>query len=177
MKPLLSILFLLFFISPAFACTCMNMRNLTVKEHNKYLKEVSSIFEGEVMSLGEKRTVLRKYSEKLTLQETVQSVTFRVYRLWKGQEQTEVTVETDAESSCRFLPPVGSRVTVYAGRARDKTGFLSINQCSVGSFDDQKMRVKYGEGKVIEQQPLPDKDREPESFLSMVWTRVDRFLS
>ncbi len=155
MKILISIFIMFFAFKPGLACTCVNTKDLSVKEHSKYLKNIQAIFEGEVVSVGEKRTVVRKNKGEIILEDTVSSVTFKIFRIWKGLDQPEVTVEADVASSCQFIPQVGNRFTVYASEARKPDGMLYIHYCSVGTFDDAKMKVEYGEGRLVQHPPPP----------------------
>ena len=106
MKPLFSILLLLSSFSAVFPCTCANTANISGNQHSKYLKEVKAIFYGEVVSLGEKRIVgkLNEY------QSTFQTVKFKVFRAWKNVDNSEITVETEIESSCQFIPKIGNKL-------------------------------------------------------------------
>jgi hypothetical protein len=150
MKLLASILFLLFGIAPAFACTCINTVNMTDKEHSKYLKQVKAIFYGEVISLGEKRIIEIYRRGDMSVSTSYQPVKLKVLRSWKGIESDEVFVETDTESSCGYIASVGSKVMIYAYENKDTKIPLHINYCSIGHFDDEKMKLEYGAGKVFE---------------------------
>ncbi|MEJ7849466.1 MAG: hypothetical protein WKF92_15400 [Pyrinomonadaceae bacterium] len=177
MKILVSLLVLFFAFSPGFACSCVNT-SVPVKEHNKYLKNIEAIFDGEVVSVGEKRIVVRKYEGGFTLKDTVSPVKFKVFRIWKGFDQSEIIVETDVESSCRFIPAVGSRYTVYASKGLETDGPLSIGYCSIGKFDDAKMKIEYGEGKLMNQPtPIPRANEKTENFFSIVWNRIVSFFA
>lgn len=179
MRILTSILFLLFGVTTAFACTCINTENLTNKEHSKYLKEVKAIFHGEVISLGEKRSIKKNFGNGIIIPITYQPVKFKVLRAWKGIETPEVFVEADVESSCSYIASVGSKVTVYAYENEDTKISLHINYCSVGHFDDEKMKREYGAGKVFEH---PEVEQTPQventkGFWAKLWKTVTSFFS
>ncbi len=178
MKIILASFILLISHSIALSCTCVNTQ-VPVKQHNKWLKDVSAIFDGEVVSLGDKKTIVRKYNGGVTIEDIVQPVTFHVYRVWKGIEQEEITVETDVGSSCALKPTVGSRFTVYAYTAGKPSGELSMNYCSVGHFDDAKMMVEYGEGKFIQATPneVSELDEPEPTFISLIWNKIISFFS
>ena len=170
-RAVFAIIFLLLVFTPALACTCINARNLFAKEHNKYLDHVAAIFEGEVVSLGEPRSIGRELIGGHKVLETLQPVRFRVFRTWKGPEQSEITVETDAWSSCRLIPSIGDRAVVYAGTTGKAGSPLQINYCSIGKFDDRKMKVRYGPGRIVEQ-PAPLQSAETPGILSVFWAKI-----
>ena len=172
MKIVCAIFILIFNSSLAFSCTCIYARGLSDKEHSKYLKSVAAIFEGEVISLGEKRQITRKFGKGIVIEDTVQPIIFKVTRAWKGVDQPEIIVETDAASSCQFLPPIGAKIVIYAYPPREKSGALSINYCSTGVYDDEKMKREYGPGIVIEQPDAASTIEPRISMISMIWNRL-----
>lgn len=187
MKILVSILILLFSVSASLACMCINADGLSDAEHSKYLKKVKTIFYGEIVSLGEKHIVERKYRGGVTFEDTFQPVKFKVLRAWKGVEDAEVFLEADTESSCGFSPQLGSKIMVYAYESRDLQIPLYINQCSINEnqFDEERMKREYGAGKVFEQtqieqtqikQPLPQTENV-ESFWSGIWRKITSLFS
>ncbi len=130
MKILFSSLFLILSVSAAFACTCTNTANITYEEHSKYLKNVKAIFYGEVVSVGE-----RNISELVSNQDTrfwdyYRPVKFKVFRAWKGIENTEITVLADLESSCKYPLKAGDKLMVYAFTSPIPNIPVSINYCS-----------------------------------------------
>src|SRR5688500_11951981 len=100
-------------VASVLACTCVNTAAISVEQHSKYLKNVQAIFEGEVISVGEKTMIPIQRGEH-SYEMGVRPVVFKVFRVWKGSEQAEITVEADASSSCSFVPDVGRRSIVYA---------------------------------------------------------------
>ena len=151
MKTFASILFLASGISTVFACMCFNIENITDAQHSKYLKQVKAVFYGEVISLNEKRIVEIKYPGNVNSSTTYQPVKFKVLQTWKGIETVEVFVETDVGSSCSYAASVGSKIMVYAYENKATEIPFYVNYCSVGHFDDEKMKREYGAGKVFEQ--------------------------
>ena len=175
MKAIISLFVLLLSVTSGLACTCVRWEGMPEKDRDKYLEELDAIFEGEVVSLGEKRSTLVGLGGGRKYEEVVQNVQLKVLRTWKGLDTTEITVETDAGSSCQFIPTVGSAYVVYASR---RNGSLFMNYCSVGQFDDKTLRLKYGQGKLIEHpKPAPAIDEKPESFLYAVWKRIISWFS
>lgn len=164
MRGFIIILVFLLSVSDSLACTCVNTTNISDKEHSGYLKKVKAIFYGEVVSLGEKREVSRR-GRNFEATDIFQPVKFRVLRAWKGVESAEITVETDAESSCRYVPSVGNRIMIYAYEDKPASIQYFVNYCSVGVFDDEKMKREYGEGTLM--QPAENKE-----ISTGFWTRL-----
>ncbi|HEX8286632.1 MAG TPA: hypothetical protein VF556_01475 [Pyrinomonadaceae bacterium] len=175
MKILASIVILLFGISDGFACTCANMENISEADHSKYLKEVKAIFYGEVIEKGEKREITWS---KARITDGFQAIKFKVLRAWKGIENSEIIVETNISSSCQYNPEIGSKVMVYAYENKEAKIPLYINYCSIGKFNQQKMKREYGEGKVFEEpeRQIP-KNNSSENFVSMIWQKIISFFS
>lgn len=166
-------------ISDSLACTCVNTSNISDEQHSKYLKKVKAIFYGEVISLGEKRQVTYKVKNRAgnsydEITDVFQPITFRVLRAWKGVESPEITVEADAGSSCAFVPPIGSKLTIYAYENRAAKIEYSVNYCSVGVFDDKRMKGEYGEGRFLQ----PEETKEISiSFWSRLWNHLVSYFS
>lgn len=105
-----------------------------------------------------------------------------MFRIWKGFDEPEITVDTDVSSSCSFVPTIGTKYTVYAGRSRGES--LTMNMCSVERFDNERLKKmnnellkkKYGDGKVIERKSVLETPNLPETLIiSMIWTRIVNF--
>ncbi len=172
MKIFVTILFLLI-ISPAvFACTCVNAKNYSDAEYRKMLKQVKAIFYGEVTSLGEQRFVELDYGKVKPIT-SYQTVNFKVLRVWKGIDFNEIAIETEAASSCQYIPQAGSKVIIYAYPNKNTKTSLFMNQCSVG-LDDDRMKRELGEGKVLAQSQtlLFQPAENGESFLETVLKQV-----
>lgn len=186
MKIIASILVLLFSVSASFACMCSYIKDASDVEHSRYLKKAEAIFHGEIISIGDRQVIERKYRGGMTSTEIYQPVKFKVLRAWKGVEEAQITVRADTESSCGFSPRLGSRITVYAYKNKDLKISLGINQCSINEteFDEEKMIHEYGAGKVFEQPPIEQPPIEPprqteitEGFWSGVWRKLASFFS
>ena len=171
MKILAVISIIFFSFSSILACTCVNTSNISDAQHSKYLKEVKAIFYGEVISLGEKRDV--EYTA--AYQNTYQAVKFKVLRSWKGVDSPKVTVETEIKSNCMYIPDVGNRIMVYAYESKELKIPLLINYCSIGKFNDERMKREYGEGKVFEEPTPQQSNQQPEpqeGFWSWIWQKI-----
>lgn len=179
MKIFAAILFLFSGISTTFCCSCYNFTNISEAQHSKYLRNVKAIFYGEVISLGEKR-VIEQYPGKISsYSQTYQPVKFKVLRAWKGVESEEITVEADVDSSCQYIGAIDSKITVYAYEDANLKVPLYINYCSIGHFDDDKMKREYGEGKSFEESPrlTPETTQTSKGFWSNVWSKIVSFFS
>lgn len=175
----LNLVLILLTISPAaFACTCVNTKNYSDAEYSKMLKQVKAIFYGEVISLGGQRFVEENYGDNKTLKRSFQPVNFKVLRAWKGVDSNEITVETEASSSCKYLPAVGSRVIIYAYQNKNARKTLFINQCSA-NFDNDRMKRQLGEGKDFEQFQIQQTQQTEnnESVLARFWKSIAAFFS
>lgn len=173
MKVFASLFIMLIESSLILACTCVNTMNISDEQHSKYLKDVKAIFYGEVTELKDVRQIVRKYKDGFTLTDTVQPVKFKVLTAWKGVESAEIIVETDASWSCKYIPEIGNKIMVYAYENKESQSSLSINYCSIGHFDDEKMKREYGEGKTFaEPQTEIRTSEEPENFFSFIWRKL-----
>lgn len=178
MKILGSVFILLLKTSIVLACTCVNTANISDEQHSKYLKQFKAIFYGEVIEIGEVREVVRKYKNGFSLTDTVQPIKFKVLTAWKGVETAEITVETDALSSCKFVPNVGNEIMIYAYENKKSEIPFSVNYCSINKFDDEKMKREYGAGKTFEQEKKEIRtDANSENLLSTLWNKVISFFS
>lgn len=114
----------------------------------------------------------------MTSEDSVRTVRFNVFRIWKGFYESEITVETNVESSCQFIPKIGERLMIYANEHTGSDIPFYIHYCSVGTFNDDKMKVTYGEGKLIEQsQVVTPINETTENFFSIVWKKIVSFFS
>lgn len=173
MKVFGSVFILLIKTSVVLACTCTNTSNISFEQQSKYLKDVKVIFYGEVVEIGESKKIVRKYKNGFSLTDTVQPVKYKVLKAWKGVESPEITVETDTLSSCRFVPPLGSKATIYVYENEKSETPFSINQCSVNRFNEEMLKREFGEGKTFEEPEREIQTTESsENFLSIIWQKI-----
>ena len=99
------LLILAVFSSPALGCICTNRDGFSDKEYRKrLLAQNKSIFEGEVLAVGEERTVRRKFENGDSYDEAIRLITFSVTRTWLGPHGADIIVETAVDGTCKFLP-------------------------------------------------------------------------
>lgn len=167
MKFIFSSFILLLSFNSALACSCPRWEYMPDERVNKYLDEIAAIFEGEVVSIGDQRRSVASSSEVRRTDFEVRPVRFVVSRVWKGSESMEIEVEADAVSSCGFVPSLGTKGIFYA---HGKPGQLSIGICSFKSFDDKRMKARFGSGKEITQPKSYGAARQiEETFVSSSW--------
>jgi hypothetical protein len=182
MKILVSSLILFFSYNLASACVCINTNSSDVQARN-YLKSVKAIFYGEVVSISEKSTIDNNSNKNIDFWDGYHTVKFKVFRAWKGIDNSEVNVEADLESSCNCHLEVGSKVTVYAFENKELNIPFMMNYCSINHFDDEKMKREYGEGKVFEQftqltsQLSAAPNENSQGFWSSIWKKITSFFS
>ncbi len=122
-------------------------------------------------------------------------ITYKVSRVWKGDIKPEITIKFDnpCVTVCQKVNeplnvPVkvseAKKEIVYAYRVLKEDPFLRVNCCSVGSFDDLRMKREYGEGTAVEQpaQEIEQPSKEQttaaaESFWSQFWNTITSFFS
>lgn len=178
MKILISIFILIFSYNLIFACMCVNKDFLSDKEYSELLQTKAAIFYGEVIDVGEKRTMYGKTLGGRSYPFIVQKVKFKVLRVWKGVEELEISVETNASDSCQFIPVIGERYKVYADKNKEFNIPIFTDYCSVSSFDEERMKLEYGEGRVFEEPEQESRQNKPaESFLAMIWQKIISFFT
>ncbi len=171
MKILFCIIIVFFLFSTSFACSCVV--NLPDEEQLKYLKKLDTIFYGEVISIREKRIVVRRDRT-----EKVKPIVFKVLRIWKGIKTQEITVEANAHDSCQVNIKVGQKHLIYAGKWQESDVLNYIDYCSFERFDKKALEKFYGAGEVIEGKNQSSKQSEDsKSFLSIIWTKILSFFS
>lgn len=158
-------------VSTGLACSCVSWEGMGTEKAYKYLEELAAIFDGEVISLGEEKTLTEELTDGQKSERIVRPVRFKVLRTWKALDGNEITLNTQAGgSSCSFIPTVGAKYRIYT-----RTGF--IGYCSVGQFPESTLRLKYGQGTVIEPPNPPPTTEGNESFLSSIWNRIASWFS
>jgi hypothetical protein len=182
MRFLVLILLALVFTNHLFAHTCTTYKKLD-KEHRRELQKIAAIFYGEVISIDEIRSVESEPNYG------TQDLRVKVLRSWKGVEVRELSVVYRPAyfSFQKEYGGVGTRKVFYALKSKDSSQ-LSVEYCSFGLFDDDKMKLEYGDGKGYEELlPVPPLENEEllpvpplektESFLSYLWNKIISFFS
>lgn len=148
---------MLSFFSISFACECVI--NVPESEQIKGIKEADAIFYGEVISVANDNQI-----------ETTKPITFKILRTWKGTAAENITIEANANSSCRLTTEIGEKLLIFTGSAETKNSDNYLNYCSPDQFDKKILEKVYGNGKIVE-----TKEQMPEtsvSFWSIVWQKI-----
>ncbi len=183
MKFLFCVIFVVWFYSAAFACTCVV--NLPEEEQIKAMEEVDTIFYGEVISIGEKRRANR---EGITVKETgqifyrteiVKPIKFKVLRFWKGEKAEEITVEANAHDSCQLNIEIGEKHLIYAGYKKVPNSVNYVNYCSPSRFEESILKKVYGDGEIVEEEKIESHEQTkiPDNFFSIIWLKLISFFS
>ena len=98
-------------------------------------------------------------------------IKFTVLHAWKGIETNEITVKSSNPCGVKLF--VGESKIVY-GYASENKNIIDADCCNFGSFDDERMKREYGEGKIIEE---PSPVETSEGFWSELWQKIVSFFS
>ena len=142
-------------------CTCANTSGLRPIQQKKLIRDSAAIFYGEVISVGEPRTV---FYNSGSLHST--PVTLRVIRSWKGVNRAEITIDTDTTSSCGLSPSVGRRLTLFPRKSK-MSGQLYADLCSRGLLDAEVLKRELGPG--TEFSPRTPADETRPGLFSGIW--------
>jgi hypothetical protein len=165
MKILISILVLCISYNSTFAHSCRSFKNLSDAEYYKQLEKLKFIFYGEVISTINNDT-------------RTEFIEFKVLRAWKGIKTNKVTIKLFNPCGIK-LTMAGGKMMVY-GYALTDENLIEVDCCSFESYDDERTKRKYGEGKVFEEaasQITSEQNQSTESFWSSLWQKIVSFFS
>ena len=171
MKIIISILILLFSWSSYFAHNCSSYSQKSDEEYSKEMQKFDAIFYGEVVAISEVIDERDAFNAR--------RLEIRVLRSWKGVESERISLLYNRAYTTfeREIGSIGTKKIFYAYK-RDNDSNLYVDFCSFSSFDDERIKREYGEGKVLEQPKTEvQTNRESESFLTIIWQKIISFFS
>jgi hypothetical protein len=158
-----SLVIILLLQSAVLPCTCANTSGLKQIQQRKLIRDSEAIFYGEVIAVGEPRTVVYNSGNLYST-----PVTLRVIRSWKGVSRDEITIDTDTTSSCGLSPSVGRRLTLFPHRSK-MSGQLFANLCSRNLLETEVLQRELGPGTEFS----PAKSTQTMSgFFARIWAAL-----
>lgn len=180
MKIILCIAFIISFSSFSYACTCAI--GATEELRIEQLKNLGTIFYGEVISVGKEEYASKeqgiRYENNGEISyrtEKIRQIKFKVLRIWNGTPVEEITVGANANDSCSLNVEVGEKLLLNIGEVKVLTSLNYVNHCNTGviSSDLIKPLLKkiYGEGEVVKPQQLQQKN-----ISELILSTVQKFI-
>ena len=154
-------------------CTCTNTSRLSVAQQKKFIDAASAILYGEVVSIGEPRTIIYNAGQKNESSFRRHPLRFKVMRTWKGVTESEITIEADLESSCSLNAGVGEKLMLFPRRTA-KSGQLYADLCSRNLLEKEGVVRELGPGTEFRNptpSPSPASNEEP-GFFAWLWAKI-----
>lgn len=156
-------LFFLLCANSIFGCTCTN------KSPDKYIEEAKAILIGKVVSIKH-QTDSRDEQGNMIIP-PLSDAKVEVLKAWKGVENSEVTIQVYAGSTCNDIEE-GQTVLLflYGDRMLQEGG-----RCPRLKTTEADINKKLGEGKTFEkpaEQPKVSNNQVTEGFWTQVWQKM-----
>lgn len=136
-----------------FAHSCANVKPLDDKDFRNFLQSVDAIFYGQISEIKDAGN--QSYEIK-----------FKIIRVWKGIEQNEISILYTNPCSEKPSFNLENKLFIYAYKSAE-SGLLTVDCCDLNSFDNERMKREYGEGKLFEEPQIIET-----GFWSNLWNKI-----